>query len=152
MSAKPFRFRLERVRELREHDEDRAREQLASSLGAQLRGQAMLQAAVERVIAAQASRRDRAGAQVPARDLHADQLYTERLLRQRADAELALERAGVEVDARRSALVEARRRREVLERLKQRRRSEHRAEMQRAEGALLDEIALNVHARNARLG
>ena len=149
MSAKPFRFRLERVRELREHDEDRAREELASSLGAQLRGQAMLQAAAELVDAAHANRRDGAVGHVPAHDLQAQQLYAERLQRQRADAELALERASVEVDARRHALVEARRRREALERLKDRRRAEHRTEMQRVEGALLDEIALNIHTRNA---
>ncbi|MEZ5120048.1 MAG: hypothetical protein R2736_00460 [Solirubrobacterales bacterium] len=46
--SKPFRFRLERVRELRAHAEDRAREELAASLGAQLRGEAMLRAATHR--------------------------------------------------------------------------------------------------------
>lgn len=151
MTAPPFRFRLERVRELREHAEDRAREDLASSLGAQLRGQAMLQAAAEEVGAAQAQRRDSAlaGLPLPAGDLQSHQLWVERLQRQRADAELAVERAAAEVDARRSQLVEARQRREALERLKQRRRDEHRAQAERIEGAFLDEIALTSYVRQA---
>jgi flagellar FliJ protein len=152
VSTKPFRFRLERVREIREHAEDRAREELASSLGAQLRGQAMLQAAAELVDEAQAARRvgSVAGA-VPALDLQSHQLWLERLQRQRADAELAVERARAEVDSRRAALVEARRRREALERLKDRKRQEHRADAERVEGALLDEIALNNHVRQMGL-
>lgn len=152
MSTPPFRFRLERVRELREHAEDRAREELASSLGAQLRGQAMLQAATDAVRGAHSATRD--GAHVGAMsavDLHAQQLYVERLERQRADAELALERASAEVDARRGALVEASRDREALERLKERKRKEHVAHVQRLEGAFLDEIALTSYVRQAAL-
>lgn len=149
--SKPFRFRLERIRELREHDEDRARELLASSLGAQLRGQAMLEAASQLVADAQARQREDAGAgAVDAADLQARQLWLERLQRERADAELALERASAEVEARRSQLVEARRRREALERLKERRRQEHRVMMERRESALLDEMALTGHVRQAR--
>ena len=147
----PFRFRLERVRELREHAEDQAREALASSLGAQLRGEAMLRAAAEQVDAAKAARRDGALAGLPmaAADLMAQQLWSERLERQRADAELAVERASAEVDARRTALTEASRRREALERLKERQRQEHRAQMERIEGAFLDEIALTSYVRQA---
>ena len=149
--SKPFRFRLERIRELREHDEDRAREQLASSLGAQLRGQAMLQAAAQLVDDAQAARRGgSASIAVAATDLQAHQLWLERLERERADAELALERASAEVDARRGELVEARRRREALERHKEQRRLEHRADAERREGALLDEMALTGHVRQMR--
>jgi len=148
----PFRFRLERVRELREHAEDRAREELAASLGAQLRGQAMLQAAAEEVGRAQAQRRDGAlaGHAMAAGDLQAHQLWVERLERQRADAELAVERATAEVEARRSQLIEASRRREALERLKERRRQEHRAHVERVEGAFLDEIALTTFTRRTR--
>lgn len=150
--SKPFRFRLERVRELRAHAEDRAREELAASLGAQLRGEAMLRAATHEMARAQSDRRDGvlAGQPVACLDLQAHQLWVERLARQRADAELALERASAEVDARRLALVEASRDREALERLKERRRREHRAAMERAEGARLDEMALNGFLRRAR--
>jgi flagellar FliJ protein len=84
-----------------------------------------------------------------AADLYAQQLYVERLERQRSDAELALERASAEVDARRGALVEASRKREALERLKERKRQEHTAHVQRLEGAFLDEIALTSYVRQA---
>jgi flagellar FliJ protein len=150
VNAPPFRFRLERVRELREHAEDCAREELASSLGAQLRGQAMLQAASEAVQGAHVATRE--GAQtgaMSAADLYAQQLYVERLERQRSDAELALDRASAEVDARRGALVEASRKREALERLKARKRQEHTAHVQRLEGAFLDEIASTSYVRQA---
>jgi flagellar FliJ protein len=149
VTGRPFRFRLERVRELREHAEDRAREDLATSLGAQLRGEAMLRAAADRVDEAQAAKRDGAltGGPIASTDLHAHQLWAERLQRQRADAELALERAAAEVDARRGALIEASQRREALERLKERRREEHRVRSERIEGATLDEIALIAHVR-----
>jgi flagellar FliJ protein len=152
VNAPPFRFRLERVRELREHAEDRAREELASSLGAQLRGQAMLQAASDEVHGAHVASREgvQTGA-MSAADLYAQQLYVERLERQRSDAELALERASAEVDARRGALVEASRKREALERLKERKRQEHVAHVQRLEGAFLDEIALTSYVRQASL-
>jgi len=148
----PFRFRLERVRELREHAEDRAREELAASLGAQLRGQAMLQAAAEEVGRAQrlALEGARSGLRVSAVDLQAHQLWMERLERQRADAELAVERANAEVEARRRRLIEASRAREALERLKERRRQEHRVRVERIEGAVLDEIALTTFARRMR--
>ncbi len=151
MNAPPFRFRLERVRELREHAEDRAREELAASLGAQLRGQAMLQAASAAVDGAHSASRAGAqqGAATAAADLYAQQLYLERLERQRCDAELALERASAEVDARRGALVEASQKRQALERLKERRRREHTAHVERLEGAFLDEIALTSYVRQA---
>jgi len=152
--SKPFRFRLERVRELREHAEDRAREQLAASLGAQVRGAAMLEAAAREVARAQSDRRDGAlsGGLVTCLDLQAQQLWVERLERQRVDAELALERASAEVDVRRRALVDASRHREALEQLKDRRRREYRAEMARLEGARLDEIALNGFLRRRAAG
>ena len=53
MSA-PFRFGLERVREIRVHDEDQAKERFAASLNARVRGEAVLRAAEERLRQAQA--------------------------------------------------------------------------------------------------
>jgi flagellar export protein FliJ len=146
VTSKPFKFRLERVRELRERDEDRAREVLAVSLGHQLRGAAMLQAASEQV---QDARTSRAGISsgVTGADLVAHERWVERLESERATAELAVQRASAEVAHRRGELVQARQRREALERLKTRQRSEHTAKVARAEGAVLDEIALSAHVR-----
>ncbi len=83
------------------------------------------------------------------RDLLAHQAYLERVEQAREASALDLDRHDAEVDARRDALREAARERQALERLKERRRADHaRAEM-RAEGVVLDEIALVQHRRSA---
>jgi flagellar FliJ protein len=52
-----FRFGLERVRELREHAEAQAREQLAASLQQHVRGAALLAQVSDRMAAAAEERR-----------------------------------------------------------------------------------------------
>ncbi len=47
--TRPFQFRLERVRALRERVEEQAREELASSLSVRMKGEAMLRAAADEV-------------------------------------------------------------------------------------------------------
>jgi flagellar protein FliJ len=148
-SSKPFTFRLERVRELREHAEGQAKEHLAASLSQQMRGAAMLAQAAERLAAAKDTRREQAGGVLSAQDLVAHERWAQALERDHQAAEAALQRLEAEVDQRRAALGEASRNREVLERLKETRREEHAREMARREGAELDEIALRSHARRA---
>jgi flagellar FliJ protein len=147
VSDVPFRFGLERVRELREHDEDRAREELAASIAHQSRGAASLGAVAEGVERARAACRDGALSGASGADLLSHQRWIERLERDRQDAELDLARREAEVDARREALAGARQRREALERLKQRRRAEHDLAGARRAGAQLDEMALAAHVR-----
>jgi flagellar FliJ protein len=144
----PFQFRLERVRELREHAEDQAREELASSLALRARGEAMLRAAADRVSGAQDARRDGAGGMASGADLLALQAYLERTKHAHESAELELGRHDAEVDARRAALTTRSQERQVLERLKDRRRADHDRETERREGSLLDEMALASHRRN----
>jgi flagellar FliJ protein len=144
---RPFTFKLERVRALRERKEELAKEELAASLAVRLRGEAMLQAAVESVEQARGLQRSAAGAPMSAQDLQAAQLYLERTERERESASLHLDRQDAEVDARRNLLQNAARDREVLERLKTRKRDEHRREADRREGALLDEMAITMHRR-----
>jgi flagellar FliJ protein len=144
----PFRFGLERVRELRVHDEDRAREEFAASLSRRVRGAAMLASAGELVEQARTVRRaDAHASALSAQDFLAHQLWMERLERDRQGAELDLARHEAEVEARRQSLGHARQRREVLERLKERRAAEHAARAARREGAELDELALAMHRR-----
>jgi flagellar FliJ protein len=145
--TRPFQFRLERVRELREHAEDQAREELASSMAVRLKGEAMLRAAADDVDAAQDARRRTATADLSGAELLALQAYLERTERQRESAALELDRREAEVDARRQALTVRSQERQVLERLKDRRRDDHKREMERREGALLDEMALVAHRR-----
>lgn len=144
---RPFTFKLERVRALRERKEDLAKEELAASLALRLRGEAMLRAAAESMEQAQGVQRAATGSAMTARELQAAQAYLERTERERLSAELDLGRRDAEVDARRIALQNAAREREVLERLKERRRTEHRRESERRQGALLDEMAITMHRR-----
>ena len=149
MAQPPFTFRLERVRELREHAEGQAKEELAASLSQRLRGEAMLEQAAERLNASADARRAREGGVLSAADLVAHQRWAEALERDRQAAEAALQRLEAEVDGRRVALGAASRDREVLERLKTRQREAHQLESARREGAELDEIALRRHGRRA---
>jgi flagellar protein FliJ len=147
VTRRPFNFRLERVRALRERFEDQAREDLAASLSVRLKGEAMLRAASESYSRAQDTRRQTAALEMSGQDLLATQAYIERTSRLREAAELELDRRDAEVDARRSALLEAARERQVLERLKERRRQDHRRESERVEAGLLDEMAITTHRR-----
>jgi flagellar FliJ protein len=149
VTRRPFNFRLERVRALRESFEDQAREELAASLSTALKGEAMLRAAHETFTGAQASRRQTAAHELTGQDLLAMQAYVERTNRARQAAELELDRREAEVDARRTALLAAARERQVLERLKERRAADHRRESARVESVLLDEMAINSHRRLA---
>ena len=147
MTRRPFNFRLERVRALRESFEDQAREELAASLHVRLKGEAMLRAASELHATAQAGRRDTVQLEVTGAELRAAHAYMERTSRAREAAELELDRREAEVDARRTALVAASRDRQVLERLKERRRDDHKRETERVEAGLLDEMAIVTHRR-----
>jgi flagellar FliJ protein len=144
---RPFTFKLERVRALRERKEELAKEELAASLALRLRGEAMLQAAAENVEQARGVQRSAVGVPMSAHDLQAAQAYLERTERERESASLHLDRQDAEVDARRGALQNAARDRQVLERLKERRRTEHRREADRREGVLLDEMGITRHRR-----
>jgi len=147
VTRRPFNFRLERVRALRERFEDQAREELAASLSVRLKGEAMLRAATQNYKLAQETRRQSAGHELSGQDLLASQAYMERTSRLRQAAELELDRRDAEVDARRTALVAASRDRQVLERLKERRLADHRRESDRVEAGLLDEMAIATHRR-----
>jgi flagellar FliJ protein len=147
VTRRPFNFRLERVRALRESFEDQAREDLAASMSIRLKGEAMLLAASERYAGAQDTRRESAALEMTGHDLLAAQAYVERTSRAREAAELELGRREAEVDARRTALLAAARERQVLERLKERRAADHQRESNRIEGVLLDEMAITSHRR-----
>ena len=145
----PFRFGLERVRELRAHAEDRAREEFAASLTRREHDAAALAAASELVRQAREARRDGSGAPLSGQDLIAHQLWLERVESDRRQAELDLARREAEIESRRQALDAAQQRREVIERLRERHRAEHQAADARRTGAALDEMALSIHRRRA---
>jgi flagellar FliJ protein len=141
-----FDFGLERVRKVRAHAEDRAKEELAASLAHRLRGEAQLQSLSEQLHAAHGAPVH--AATVDATILRHRQAYLERLERTRMVAALELDRAEAEVDARREVLMGKSREREVLDKLRDRQAATHAQAFARHEGALLDEIALQAHVRN----
>ena len=148
MENRPFHFRLERVRSVRERVEEQAQEELAASMVHRLKGEAMLRAAIDELEGARAKRVETlTGGTATGDDLVAAQAYLEQAQRNREARALELDRRDTEVAARREALAVAARERQVLERLKERRREDHVRESGRREGAVLDELALGVHRR-----
>jgi flagellar FliJ protein len=146
VSPARFRFGLERVREIRAHDEDRAKEAFAASLAQRARGAALLAAAAQQVDDAQSARREGADT-ATGHDLISMQAYLDRVEQSRRDAERELAASEAALAERRRQLTEASRRRQALERLKERRAAEHAVEAARREGVALDEIALSNHVR-----
>jgi flagellar protein FliJ len=142
-----FAFSLERVREVRAHEEDVAREAFAASLSLRAKGQALLADAQARADAAR--RQAMAGAPLSGADLMGAQAWLESVQRSHHQAELELHRRSEEVEARRAALTSAGQRRQVLERLKERKRQAHRLLSTRREASVLDEVAQNAHLRRA---
>jgi flagellar FliJ protein len=143
-----FAFSLERVREVRAHEEDVAREAFAASLSVRARGVALLADAQQRA----ATAREQAVTETSARsgaDLIAAQAWLERVQRSEEQATLELDRTDADVEQRRAALTTAGQRRQALERLKARQREAHRVKTNRREAGIMDEIALNGHVRKA---
>jgi flagellar FliJ protein len=148
MSAR-FRFGLERVREIRAHDEDQAKERFAASLNARVRGEAALRAAEDRLRDAQSGVVSQALGPLTGASLVSRQAWVERLDQSRVDAQLRLVNYESELQAKRTELQQASQAREVLDQLKTRQREQHRLQAERVEAAELDEMALQMHARRS---
>lgn len=149
MSGTSFRFRLERVRALRERSEDVAKEALAGALHQHRLSEEQLRAAEDSMAQARAAQLDAAARASSASDLIARQAYLERTEQAHQASRQNLQRHELEVEMRREALTAAARDREALERLKEHRRADHERETARQEGLALDEIAINGYRRRA---
>jgi flagellar FliJ protein len=144
-----FRFRLERVRALRERSEDAAKEALAGAMHDHHRCEQELHTAADRIAAARAAQLDGLSRPTCATDLIAGQAYLERTELTHVARRHDLDRQAVELARVRELLTVAARERQALERLKDRRRADHEREMARHEGIVLDEIAINGFRRRA---
>jgi flagellar FliJ protein len=149
MNGPSFRFRLERVRALRERREDAAKEELAGAMLRHRRCEEEVQAAAQRIARARAAQVDATQLRTSASDLVARQAYLERAERAHQATRQNLQRHELELAQRREALTQAARERQALERLKEHRRADHEREAARQEGLMLDEIAINGYRRNA---
>jgi flagellar FliJ protein len=146
-----FRFRLERVRALRERREDVARQELAKALERRTGSQTRLDAVDAHLARALAEQRvaTSASTSVDAAELRDRQAFVERIEAQRVSDALELRRHEADVAARDSELGEAAREHRMLERLKERQLAEHDREAGRREGIALDEIAIDRFRRSA---
>lgn len=138
-----FRFKLERVRAVRERAEQLAKQDLAEAISRRSDTEADLRAA--EALLEQAHEQQRIGAAVAESvdpgELVARQAYAERIEAQRANRAHDLETRKTEVAARDAQLTKASGEREMLERLRERRHSEHEQEAARREQGVLDEVA-----------
>jgi flagellar export protein FliJ len=149
MPGPSFRFRLERVRALRERSEDVAKQALAAAMMARLRSEQEVQAAAERIAAARDAQLDAASAPTSAANLMARQAYLERSERAHRATQEDLGRYELALEQRRRELTYAARERQALERIKEHRRADHAREQLRLEGIELDEIAIQSFHRRA---
>ena len=123
MAGPSFRFRLERVRALRERAEDEAKEAFAGAMFDRLRSEREMEEAARRVAEARDAQHDATAAPVSATELMARQAYLERSERAHEASKEDLSRREHTVDERREELTEAARDRQALERLKEHRRT-----------------------------
>ena len=149
MTGPSFRFRLERVRALRERREDAAKEELAGAMLRHRRCEEEVQEAAARIARAHAAQVDATLLPADATDLMARQAYLERAERAHQATRQNLQRHELELAQRREALTQAATDRQALERLKEHRRADHEREVARQEGLMLDEIAINGFRRRA---
>lgn len=144
MSGPSYRFRLERVRALRERHEEQVKQTFAVALQARQRSLDEVARIESRIEAAR-------GAQLTAAadDLRAHQSYLERL-EHALELELQdLARREAELSVRRTELTKASQDLEALERLKEKGLDDHNREAARVEQNMLDEIAGNGYWRRA---
>jgi flagellar export protein FliJ len=149
MNGPSFRFRLERVRALRERHEDAAKQELAGAMLRHRMCEDEVQAAAARLADARTAQLDVTRAPSSAADMLARQAYLERAERAHQATRQDLQRHELELTQRREALTQAARERQTLERLKEQRRADHEREVARREGLMLDEIAINGFRRRA---
>jgi flagellar export protein FliJ len=151
MTGSGFRFRLERVRMVRERSENAAKQELARAIAHRTRGEQDLRTAEEHVAHAQAQQRGAAdgAASISATELIGRQAYLERVEAQRAASEHELRQRDSEVVERDAALASAAVEHEMLNRLRQRHLGEHTREQDRKERGMLDEIATQRFGRSS---
>ena len=149
MPSSQFRFRLERVRALRERREDLAKQELALALGRLADSEERLRDVGHRL---QRAREEHSSA-VRSRtfsgaDLRAGQAFLERVEAQRSEGVQELRRSESAVADRGAELSVAAQEHQMLERLKRRHEEEHVRELRRVESATLDEIAIDRFRRS----
>lgn len=145
-----FRFRLERVRAVRERKEMLAQQELARSISRLCSSQAELQSAEAELQSAQDEQRAAPRNTLGAVELQSRQAFIERIEARRSQRALDTQRSEDEVAARNAELLRAAGEHEMLNRLRERRKGEHERDAALREGKILDEMASSrTHRRTA---
>jgi flagellar FliJ protein len=143
MTGPSFRFRLERVRAVRERKEKLAQQELAKAVSRRASTEEELRGAEADLEHARTEQRSvtAGAATVSATELQARQAFLERIETQRGLHAQELQRCETDVANRDAELASAASEHEMLNRLRERHRGEHDREMERRERNALDEIA-----------
>lgn len=151
MPVSSFRFRLERVRALRERREKIAKQQLAQAISRRSNSEDELRVSDARLHQAREQQRSAAArvTTLTGSDLLANQAFVERIEAQRGERAVELKRREAEVLERDAKLATAASEHEMLKRLSERQRGEHDREVARRERNALDEIAAARFARRS---
>ena len=145
-----FRFRLERVRAVRERKEMLAQQELARSISRLCNSQAELQSAEAELQGAQDEQRSTPRSTLGAVELQGRQAFIERIEERRSQRVLETQLSEAEVAARNAELLRAAGEHEMLNRLRERRKVEHERDASLREGKILDEMASSrSHRRTA---
>lgn len=151
MTEAPFRFRLERVRAVRERSEKLAQQELAEAISRRAGSEADLRAAEGRLQRAQTEQRTLAteSPTLSAAELQAQQAFIEQAERERGSHAGELSRREADVAGSDSKLAIVAGEHEMLNRLRERQRGEHEREVANRERDALDEIAVTRFGRSA---
>lgn len=141
MTGPSFRFRLERVRALRERREKLAQEELARSISRLSDSRDGLRSAEAELEHALELQRSAAAQTLGGSELRDRQAFVERVEAERRRRQADLARSEADVADRSAKLLAAASDHEMLRRLRERRRVEHDREAARRENNLIDEIA-----------
>jgi flagellar protein FliJ len=145
-----FRFRLERVRAVRERSEKLAKQELANAISRRSSAEADLRTVEATIEQAHSEQRTTsASPAVSATELLAHQAFLERIEAKRAEHAQELSQREADVVDRDAKLVVAASEHEMLNRLRERRHGEHLREAARREQGTLDEIASSRFGRGA---
>jgi flagellar protein FliJ len=146
-----FRFRLERVRAVRERAEKLAKQDLAEAISRRSSTEQELRATEANIEQAHVEQRNAAAASGPisAGDLQVRQSFLERIEAQRTAHARELADRDVDVAERDAKLAAAASEHEMLNRLRERHRGEHDREAARVERNSLDEIASSRFGRSS---
>ena len=139
-----FRFKLERVRAVRERTEQLAKQELAEAISLRSDTEAELREAEANLERAHVEHRAKTSPKpdaLEASELLARQAYLERVEAQRAAQAQELGQREAEVVTRDAKLTKAAGEHEMLKRLRERQREEHNRDAGRREQSALDEVA-----------